>query len=136
MNTQSHTPTSYKNDIELLEAFSAAWNRHDIDALMTFMTDDCVFHTASGDSALGNTFEGYEAVREGFQIVWKTYPDVAWLDANHFVAGDRAVTESTFCATKPDGSKIEVRMIDMFTLSNGKIKVKNAFRKDRPAIIN
>ena len=28
-----------------LAAFSDAWNRHDVDALMTFMHDDCVFET-------------------------------------------------------------------------------------------
>jgi len=26
-----------------LEAFGAGWNRHDVDMLVTFMTDDCVF---------------------------------------------------------------------------------------------
>ena len=30
-------------NIEFLEAFAQAWNRHDIDALMRCMTDDCVF---------------------------------------------------------------------------------------------
>ena len=32
---------------ELLQAFADAWNRHDADALMSLMTDDCVFE-ASG----------------------------------------------------------------------------------------
>jgi ketosteroid isomerase-like protein len=28
--------------IDLLREFAEAWNRHDIDALMSFMTDDCL----------------------------------------------------------------------------------------------
>ena len=28
---------------EFLQAFADAWNRHDVDALMSFMSDDCVF---------------------------------------------------------------------------------------------
>jgi len=121
-------------DINFLAAFSDAWNNHDIDALMTFIADDCVFHTAAGADVQGNTFSGRDAVKQSFQTVWKNFPDASWLDGEHFVAGDRAVSESTFCATKPDGSKIEARMVDVFTLCDGKITVKNAFRKDRPAI--
>ena len=28
---------------EVLQAFADAWNRHDVDALMAFMTNDCGF---------------------------------------------------------------------------------------------
>lgn len=136
MNTLSVEKQRDEVSIEFLQAFSQAWNNHDIDALMTFVTDDCTFHTAAGPELQGNTFTGREAVRESFQQVWKNFPDAAWLDGVHFVSGNRAVSESTFCATKPDGSRIEARMVDVFTLVDGKIKVKNAFRKDRPSFFN
>ncbi|HBV77822.1 MULTISPECIES: nuclear transport factor 2 family protein [Vibrio] len=121
-------------DVNFLQAFSDAWNNHDIDALMTFMADDCVFHTAGGNGELGGSFQGKESVRESFVAVWTNFPDVAWKDPMHFVCGDRAVSESTFTATNPDGSRIEARMVDVFTLKGGKILVKNAYRKNRPAI--
>ncbi|MCW3743802.1 nuclear transport factor 2 family protein, partial [Burkholderia cenocepacia] len=108
------------------QAFSDAWNRHDIDALMSFMTDDCVFHAVAGGELFGRTFSGREAVREGFQLAWQTFPDAAWLDGEHFVCGDRGVSESTFRGTKADGSRIEARMVDVFTFRDGKIAVKNA----------
>ena len=38
MTTQSDEIT-----VEFLEAFANAWNRHDVDELMSFMTDDCIF---------------------------------------------------------------------------------------------
>jgi len=28
--------------VDTLQAFADAWNRHDVDALMSFMTEDCV----------------------------------------------------------------------------------------------
>src|SRR5215204_2616684 len=31
-----------------LDAFADAWNRHDVDAIMSAMTDDCVFEASSG----------------------------------------------------------------------------------------
>ncbi|PSW21724.1 nuclear transport factor 2 family protein [Photobacterium sanctipauli] len=133
MNTQSVENTQNEVNVEFLQAFNDAWNNHDIDALMSFVTDDCVFHTVAGPELQGSTISGRDAVRDSFQQVWKNFPDAAWLDGEHFISGDRAVSESTFSATKPDGSKIEARMVDVFTLKGGKIQVKNAFRKDRPA---
>lgn len=120
--------------IDTLAAFAAAWNRHDIDALMGFMADDCEFHAVAGPDLLGRSFVGPAAVREGFELAWQTFPDAAWLDGRHFVCGDRGVSESTFSGTKPDGTRIEARMVDVFTFRDGKITVKNAFRKDRPPI--
>lgn len=120
--------------VATLAAFGDAWNRHDIDALMSFMTDDCEFHAVAGSDLLGRSFVGRAAVREGFQLAWQTFPDAAWLDAVHFVCGDRAVSESTFSGTKADGTRIEARMVDVFTLRGDKIAVKNAYRKDRPPV--
>lgn len=135
MNMQSNASELIQGnqiDNAFLQSFSDAWNNHDIEALMSFMTDDCIFHTVAGEGLFGNTIEGKEAVRASFEAVWKTFPDAAWSDPTHFVCGDRAVTESTFSATNPDGSVIEARMVDVFTLKDGKIYVKNAFRKNRP----
>lgn len=121
--------------VEFLQAFGDAWNRHDIEALMGMMDDECVFHAVAGPDALGKSFEGRDAVRAGFELAWQTFPDAAWLDGNHFVIGDRGVSETTFCGTKVDGTRIEARMVDVFTFRNGKIAVKNAFRKDRPPVV-
>ena len=121
-------------DIVFLKAFNKAWNDHDIEALMSFMADDCSFHAVGGPDLLGKSFMGRDAVREGFQLAWRTFPDAAWIDVDHFVVGDRGVSESTFVGTKPDGTRIEARMVDVFTFKNGKILVKNAFRKDRPPV--
>ncbi|MNF16924.1 hypothetical protein D3C80_2201760 [compost metagenome] len=49
--------------------------------------------------------------------------------------GDRGVSESTFRGTRADGARIEARMVDVFTFRDGKIAVKNAYRKDRPPVV-
>ena len=115
-----------------LEAFSAAWNRHDIDALMSFMTDDCVFQTAAGPQACGTRHEGREAVRKAFAGAWATVPDAQWEHGKHFVHGDFGVSEWTFTGTAADGSRIETDGVDLFRFRGGKIQTKNVFRKQRP----
>jgi steroid delta-isomerase-like uncharacterized protein len=117
-----------------LEAFADAWNRHDADALMTFMTEDCVFEASAGPDACGTRYVGREAVRAGFAEVWATYPDAHWGGARHLICGDRGVSEWTFTGTRGDGARVEVRGCDLFTFRDGRIAVKNSFRKNRPPL--
>ena len=121
-------------DAAFLQAFTDAWNRHDIGALMSFMTDDCVFQGAAGPLACGARFEGRDAVRAAFGQAWINFPDAQWLNGRHFVQGDRGVSEWTFAGTRADGSRVEADGCDLFTFRDGRIAVKNAFRKDRPAL--
>ncbi len=115
-----------------LSAFSDAWNRHDIDALMSFMSEDCVFQSAGGPQACGACHVGEQAVRQAFAAAWATMPDARWLNGKHFVQGDFGVSEWTFEGTAADGSRVQTDGVDIFTFKNGKIALKNAFRKARP----
>ena len=118
---------------EFLQAFADAWNAHDLDAMMSFMADECVFQLSAGPDVDGKRYEGSENVRAGYKAVLEAFPDGRWRDASHFVAGDRGVSEWTFTATGVDGKPIEVRGCDLFTFRDGKIAVKNSFRKSRIA---
>jgi steroid delta-isomerase-like uncharacterized protein len=117
-----------------LQAFADAWNQHNAEALMSFMTEDCVFEASAGSEVCGRSYVGREAVRAGFSEVWKTYPDAQWLSPRHFVCGDRGVSEWTFAGTRADGSRIEVNGCDVFTFRDGKIALKNSYRKNRPPL--
>jgi ketosteroid isomerase-like protein len=118
--------------VATLAAFSDAWNRHDVDALMRFMHDDCVFQTAAGPDACGTRHVGREAVAKAFAAAWATVPDAQWRNGRHFVQGDFGVSQWTFTGTAADGSRTETDGIDVFTFKDGKILLKNVFRKARP----
>ena len=120
--------------VEFLEAFADAWNRHDVDDLMSFMTDDCVFESSGGDNQCGTRFEGAAAVREGYAKAWADFPNARWNDARHFVQGNRGVSEWVFTGTNANGRRSEVAGCDIFTFRDGKIRVKNSYRKNRPLI--
>lgn len=117
--------------LKMLDAFAAAWNRHDIDGLMACMTADGVFEAAAGRDVAGTRHVGAEAVRKAYLAVFDAYPDGRWNNPRHFVAGARAVSEWTFAGTMKDGTKVEVNGCDVFTLRDGKIALKNSYRKQR-----
>src|SRR4029434_2575933 len=118
--------------VEVLQAFADAWNRHDVDALMAFVTDDCVLEASAGPDVCGTRYVGRQAVRAGFAEVWATFPDAHWGGARHFVVGERGVSEWTFTGTRAGGTRVEVHGCDLFTFRNGKIALKNSYRKNRP----
>ena len=115
----------------LLDRFADAWNRHDLDAVLSMMTDDCVFNASAGPDVDGRRSEGKQAVREAFTAVFEAFRDAHWADARHFIAGNRGVSEWTFTGTRKDGTRVEVTGCDLFTFHDGKIAIKNSYRKSR-----
>jgi len=124
-----NTPT-----LAILDSFANAFNAHDADKILSHMTEDCVFEASAGPDVNGEKFVGKEAVKKAFQDIFKNYPDAKWNNPHHFISGDKAVSEWIFTATKPDGSKIEVTGCDLFTFRNGKIYIKNSYRKNRSPV--
>jgi ketosteroid isomerase-like protein len=70
--------------------FEQGWNRHDVDRLMAFMAEECVFESASGPEACGGRHVGREAVRRAF---------AEGCDLFTF-AGDKIARESSFLKTR------------------------------------
>ena len=132
--TTSNSPGSEADLLRLMDSFASAWNRHDLDALMSMMTDDCVFAASAGPEVDGERSEGKVAVRAAFAAVFEAFPDAHWANARHFVTGNRGVSEWTFSGTQTDGSRVEVTGCDLLTFSHGKIAFKNAYRKKRPVL--
>ena len=120
--------------VGVLNEFAEAWNRHDVDALMSFMTEDCVFEASAGPDVCGTRYVGRASVRAGFAEVWAIFPDAQWSHARHFVQGERGVSEWTFTGTRADGTRVEVHGCDLFTFRDGRIALKDSYRKNRPPV--
>ena len=119
---------------DTLAALFDAFNRHDVDSVMSVFADDCVFYTVAGAEVYGSKIEGAEAIGKAFSGVWAAMPDAHWDHHGHFVHENRAVSEWTFSGTNADGSRVEAEGADLFTLRDGKIVIKQAFRKTRPLL--
>ena len=112
-----------------LQAVLDAFNAHDVDAIMAFFTDDCVFDTPRGPAPGGHRLVGQEQVRKGFQARFDGIPDIVYGDDRHWSCGDRGVSEWTIRGTTATGEPIEVRGCDLFEFTDGKISRKDSFWK-------
>ncbi len=112
-----------------LEAFLDAFNAHDVDAIMSFFTEDCVLDTPRGPAPGGTRFVGKEQVRKGIQARFDGIPDIEYADDRHWTSGDRGVSEWTIRGTQATGETIEVRGCDLFEFTDGKISRKDSFWK-------
>jgi ketosteroid isomerase-like protein len=113
----------------LLQEFLDAFNAHDVDAIMSFFADDCVFDMPRGPGPGGRRLVGKEEARQGIQSRLDGIPDVHYGDDRHWVCGDRGVSEWTITGTQPDGARIEVRGCDLFEFTGGKISRKDSYWK-------
>ena len=115
--------------VTVLEAFLDAFNAHDVDAIMSCFSEDCVLVMPRGPAPGGRRLEGKEQVRAGIQSRFDGIPDVEYGDARHWVCGDRGVSEWTIRGTQATGERIEVRGCDLFEFAGGKIRRKDSFWK-------
>jgi ketosteroid isomerase-like protein len=129
MNDELQTRT--RQQLELLDRFCQAWNAHDVEALLTMVTPDCVYDGSTGPALHGVRFQGHEELRRGFAGVWEASPDARWEEARHVACGgDRAFTEWVFRGKRlSDGSKVDSQGVDLFQFRDGLIAYKNTFRK-------
>ncbi|HET8986428.1 MAG TPA: nuclear transport factor 2 family protein [Trueperaceae bacterium] len=128
------TDTAVGATIQFLVDYAAAWNRHDTDGILAMMTEDCVFEASAGPDVTGTRYVGSEAVRTGFEDVFATFHDAHWGNDTHVATGDRGISEWVFTGTRADGTRVEVNGCDLFTFRDGKIWLKNSYRKNRPAL--
>ena len=112
-----------------LQAVLDAFNAHDLDAIMSFFTEDCVLDMPRGPAPGGLRLVGKEQVRKGFQARFDGIPDIHYGDERHFVSGDRGVSEWTIRGTRSTGEPIEVRGCDLFEYADGRISRKDSFWK-------
>jgi steroid delta-isomerase-like uncharacterized protein len=112
-----------------LERLLAAFNRHDVEGVLAFFTDDCVFEMPRGPDPWGRRLEGKAQVREGIEARFAGIPDIHYGEDRHWVLGDRGVSEWTITGTDTSGQRVEVRGCDLFEFRDGKIARKDSYWK-------
>ena len=115
--------------VALLKGFLEAFNRHDLDSIMDYFADACVFYMPRGARPRGDQYVGKEEVRAGLAKRFEGIPDVHYGDDRHWVCGDLGVSEWTLTGTSVSGQHIEVRGVDLLEFAHGKVIRKDSFWK-------
>ena len=118
--------------LEALKQILDAFNRHDLEAIVSHFAEDCVLEAPRGPDPWGTRFVGRDEVRRGLAARFEGIPDVHYGDDDHFVSGSRGLSEWTITGTTVDGERIEVRGCDLWTFGDdGEITRKDSYWKIR-----
>jgi steroid delta-isomerase-like uncharacterized protein len=119
---------------ETIERYNAAWNAHDLDAIMAMHAPDMVFdnHTA-GESATG------EDARAHIGSIFETWPDIEFSTRRLYVRPGLVVQEWTATAThantmrrgdlvaEPTGNTVTWDGLDVIPFEDGLVKRKDVY---------
>lgn len=116
---------------EAIERYNAAWNAHDVDAIVSMHAPGMVFanHTA------GEQVEG-DAVRGHIAEIFENWPDLTFRGRRLYVRDGLVVNEWTATATAADGRKLEWDGVDIFPFRDGLILRKDVYSSShRPRVL-
>ncbi|HWO84574.1 MAG TPA: nuclear transport factor 2 family protein [Solirubrobacterales bacterium] len=119
---------------ETIDRYNAAWNEHDLDAIMSMHAPEMVFenHTA-GESAQGEEARGH------IGSIFATWPDIAFTTRRLYVREELVVQEWTAAAThtqtmrrgdlvaEPTGKRVEWDGLDVIPFEDGLVKRKDVW---------
>ncbi len=108
--------------VEVVEGFGAAWAKHDLDAALELVTDDCVFD-ATGPAPDGIRHVGRAATRQAWEVIFNDTSS-RFEPEETFGAGDRVVQLWRYFW---DGG--HVRGVDVFRVRDGKVAEKLSYVK-------
>src|SRR5690242_3018387 len=97
---------------DTLKQFLAAFNAHDLDAIMQFFADDCELSMPRGKEPWGTRYTGKDAVRAGLATRFAGVPDVHYGDDRHWLAGDLGVSTWLLTGTTKAGERLRVQGVD------------------------
>jgi ketosteroid isomerase-like protein len=115
--------------VATVKAIFAAFNAHDLEAIMAFFAEDCSLDMPRGPEPWGQRFVGKAAVKEGLRTRFQSIPDVRYSDDRHWISGNMVVSEWLLTGTRRDGVPVNVRGCDHYEFRDGKVVRKDSYWK-------
>jgi steroid delta-isomerase-like uncharacterized protein len=120
---------------EFIDRYNAAWNGHDVDAIVSMHTEDSVFENhVTGDVNIGR-----EAIGRAITGIFAVFPDLAFETRRAYVREDLVVQEWTATGTQegtmtragmevpPTGRKVDYRGMDVIPIRDGLVARKDVY---------
>jgi uncharacterized protein len=107
---------------DVIDAYNEAWNRHDLDAIVSFHAPGMIFQNYNA----GERAEG-DAVRAHIGEIFENWPDLRFTGRSLYVGEDFVVQEWTAHATHPNGTELTWEGVDLFPFKDGRILRKDVY---------
>jgi ketosteroid isomerase-like protein len=111
----------------IVERFNEAFNRHDVDAIMAAMTEDCVFESTR-PAPDGERLEGAPRVRAAWEALFARSPQARFEVEEILAWDDRCVVRWVYHLVR-DGRPGHVRGVDVFLVRDGRVAEKLSYVK-------
>jgi ketosteroid isomerase-like protein len=119
-SSASTSQPAYK---DLATRYMAAWNAHDVPAIMTMHADETSYRRHGSPKV----YRGKDAVAEQFAKDISGLPGIAFEPVSVHGSDDHFVAQSIITATAKDGSPVTMELIDLITLRDGKVVSKDSY---------
>ena len=120
---------------EFIDRYNAAWNDHDVEAIVSMHTEDSVFenHT-TGDVNIGK-----DAIAQAITGIFGVFPDLSFEARSQYIRDDLVVQEWTARGThqgpmtrsgitiEPTGHTVEYRGMDIIPIRDGLVARKDVY---------
>jgi steroid delta-isomerase-like uncharacterized protein len=120
---------------QLVDRYNAAWNDHDVDAILEMHTEDSVFE----NHTTGDVNVGKEEIGNAIRGIFTVFPDLTFETRRQYVRDNLVVQEWTARGThlgkmmraglevEPTGRQVEYRGMDVIPFMDGKVARKDVY---------
>ena len=118
-----------------IDRYNAAWNDHDVDAILAMHADDSVFE----NHTTGDLNVGKQAIGNAIRGIFTVFPDLTFETRRQYIRDGLVVQEWTARGThlgkmsraglevEPTGRTVEYRGMDVIPLEDGKVSRKDVY---------
>jgi steroid delta-isomerase-like uncharacterized protein len=120
---------------DFIDRYNAAWNDHDVDAIVAMHTDNSVFE----NHTTGDVNVGKDAIASAIRGIFSVFPDLSFETRRQYIREDLVVQEWTAHGTheglmtrsgiqiEPTGKKVEYRGMDVIPIEDGLVARKDVY---------
>ena len=120
---------------DFIDRYNAAWNDHDVDAIVSMHTEDSVFE----NHVTGDVNVGREQIGRAISGIFAVFPDLAFETRRAYIRDDLVVQEWTARGThegpmtrsgitvEPTGKKVDYKGMDVIPIRDGLVARKDVY---------
>ena len=120
---------------DFIDRYNAAWNDHDVEAIVSMHTDDSVFE----NHVTGDVNVGRDQIARAIEGIFSVFPDLRFETRRAYIRDDLVVQEWTARGTHegtmtrsgievpPTGRKVDYKGMDVIPIRDGLVARKDVY---------